>query len=752
MVKNEDDIIESFVRYNLNILDEMIILDNGSTDNTLKILNFLKSENLPIDVLIDEDRYYNQDEKMTRLLYLAFYEYDADIVCVLDADEFISSDNQNPREILESIDLNKYYQVKCRTYVPTMNDNYSIDFIPSRINHIRDEKFDRLYKVIVPKESIKNGNVSLKMGNHDLSNINIQPDRSLDLNIAHFPLRSKEQTMSKILVGWPNMISKYRQNNKYGVHWKLLFEKIMENGFIDDDDFMLFSKNYALSEFEDGIEIHEKTMNTDFCNDIEIRYTYHYNYLSNILENYLYYVNENILLNGEKASLTKNLDESKKLINTFSGLNENFDETIHDMSSDSSIDFRIIPYAAHDEKKDSYLISVIVPVFNGERYLSECLDSIVNQTLGIDKIELILVDDYSSDNSVNIIKEYISRYPSIKLYQHSNNLGVSSSRNTGLKYATADFITFLDCDDYISPNAFLRALEIFNHDEEIDLLIYKWEEFNENGLLNLNNVTKNLLKEEKVITNINDYPELIFATYAYIKVYSKRLVDYLEFPQILFEDNIVSARVMVNSNKIFIVDDITVYYRQHGNQITSEYSANKYLNVLASSKQIIDLREDYFEYYDVLSFLALRLLYHCIWYLTKYDGFSIKDGELVFHALKEFPKYFSHEIFVKYQNLFPNFLPCSEQTLWDIETMDFYEYVLKYRYQNEIKRLNDENSSLNNKITDFETSDSRLRDNISDLEKRNAELINKNTNLKKRIDQYKSRKIVRFVDKIKRAI
>jgi glycosyltransferase involved in cell wall biosynthesis len=363
-----------------------------------------------------------------------------------------------------------------------------------------------------------------------------------------------------------------------------------------------------------------------------------------------------------------------------------------------------------------------------------------------------LVDDYSSDNSVNIIKEYISRYPSIKLYQHSNNLGVSSSRNTGLKYATADFITFLDCDDYISPNAFLRALEIFNHDEEIDLLIYKWEEFNENGLLNLNNVTKNLLKEEKVITNINDYPELIFATYAYIKVYSKRLVDYLEFPQILFEDNIVSARVMVNSNKIFIVDDITVYYRQHGNQITSEYSANKYLNVLASSKQIIDLREDYFEYYDVLSFLALRLLYHCIWYLTKYDGFSIKDGELVFHALKEFPKYFSHEIFVKYQNLFPNFLPCSEQTLWDIETMDFYEYVLKYRYQNEIKRLNDENSSLNNKITDFETSDSRLRDNISDLEKRNAELINKNTNLKKRIDQYKSRKIVRFVDKIKRAI
>ncbi len=314
MVKNEEDIIESFIRYNLNVLDEMIILDNGSTDNTINILNNLKAEDLPLSILFDENRYYNQDEKMTKLLYQAFDDYNADIVCVLDADEFISSDNQNPREILQNIDLNKYYQVKWLTYVPTEHDDYNIDFIPSRITHIRDEKFERLYKVIVPRSAIKDRNVSLEMGSHDLLNMDMEPDRNLDLRIAHFPLRSREQAMSKILVGWPNMILKNKENNSYGVHWKMFFEKIMENGFISEDDLLLFSKNYSLAEFEDGIEIFEKAMNIDFCQGIEIRYNYYYNYLKNVLEDYVFYVNENIKLNEETNRLKKeNESKDKKM-------------------------------------------------------------------------------------------------------------------------------------------------------------------------------------------------------------------------------------------------------------------------------------------------------------------------------------------------------------------------------------------------------------------------------------------------------
>ena len=91
MVKNEIDIIESFIRYNLNIVDGMIILDNGSTDSTLNIIKNLKDEGLPVFYIEDEDRKYEQDKKMTQLLNKAVDEFDADIIIPLDVDEFITS-------------------------------------------------------------------------------------------------------------------------------------------------------------------------------------------------------------------------------------------------------------------------------------------------------------------------------------------------------------------------------------------------------------------------------------------------------------------------------------------------------------------------------------------------------------------------------------------------------------------------------------------------------------------------------------
>ena len=393
-----------------------------------------------------------------------------------------------------------------------------------------------------------------------------------------------------------------------------------------------------------------------------------------------------------------------------------------------------------DAENSSYLITVVVPIFNGEKYFRECLDSIVNQTIGIENIELIIVDDFSSDNSADIAKEYISKYPSIKLIQNPSNLGLGPTRNIGFKHASSDFIAFLDCDDYISPNAYEKALKIFDEDKDIDLVIYKWEEFKGNQRLFVNDVAKVLLNEEKVVTDINDCPGLIFATYATIKVYSKRLFEFLEFPPITYEDNIVSARVMVNSNKMYVADDITMFYRRHGNQITSIFSSEKYLNILAASKQVIDLRDEYLDYYDTLSFLALKLVYHAIWYLTKSNAFIIEEGEIIYPKIKEFPKCFSKDILEKYQTLFPNYLPSSEQCLWDIEEMDFYEYIFKNRYQNDIKRLNDENSNLRKKLNGLKEDNANLKEKVKDLKSKNSKLDKKVKYKNKKIKEIKSTK------------
>lgn len=95
-------------------------------------------------------------------------------------------------------------------------------------------------------------------------------------------------------------------------------------------------------------------------------------------------------------------------------------------------------------------ISVIVPVYNTEKYLSQCLESLINQTLK--DIEIICVNDASKDSSLDVIKEYSKKDSRIKFINFENNKGVSAARNAGLDIATGEFVFFIDSDDWISEN------------------------------------------------------------------------------------------------------------------------------------------------------------------------------------------------------------------------------------------------------------------------------------------------------------
>ena len=300
MVKNESDIIESFIRYHINIVDEMIILDNGSTDSTPNIIENLINEGLSITIINDTDSSYAQNIKITKLLKLAVKRHSADIVCLLDCDEFlISNDGKNPRKILEAIDTSKYYFVKWTTYVPTPSDDYNIKFIPKRITHVRDEKFEKYYKVIVPKDIVLNYTIDVEMGSHDLIfKKDKAPNDYINLKLAHFPLRSKEQCMSKIIIGWPNVIAVNTENENWSAHWKKLFYKIKEDNDISLEDLELFSKQYPVIDSPD-IPLINQPLNLDFCKNIEIKYDEEYNYLSNILEDYVSLANEALSLKKE---------------------------------------------------------------------------------------------------------------------------------------------------------------------------------------------------------------------------------------------------------------------------------------------------------------------------------------------------------------------------------------------------------------------------------------------------------------------
>lgn len=325
MVKNEADVIESFVRYNTNVMDGMLILDNGSTDDTLKILKQLKDEGLPLIIFEDSDREHEQATKMTKLLIKAVDEFQADIVVPLDADEFIISSYQgNPRKILEKIESTTFYLVKWRTFVPDFSKNEK--FVPSRITATRDDSLEEFYKVVIPKELVKNYNVKLTFGSHNLvfdpkyEDI-IKCVINNDLRIAHFPIRSKEQTISKITVGWIYNLSRLGRTEGQNFHWQIIFNKLKENRQVVNSDIIWFAKSYALKEDKNEIPLKEKPIDLSFCRNTEIKYTPPKVWpLSSILESYEWLTLS--FLNSKKGSMK----EEERLKSEIKDLSRKLDE------------------------------------------------------------------------------------------------------------------------------------------------------------------------------------------------------------------------------------------------------------------------------------------------------------------------------------------------------------------------------------------------------------------------------------------
>ena len=106
-----------------------------------------------------------------------------------------------------------------------------------------------------------------------------------------------------------------------------------------------------------------------------------------------------------------------------------------------------------DNENKKYKISIIMPIFNVEEYIERSFKSILNQTMDLEDIEVIMVDDKSTDNTINIVKEYENKYPNFKaIYCENNSGGASIPRNLGLEIATGKYIMFLDPDDEYAPN------------------------------------------------------------------------------------------------------------------------------------------------------------------------------------------------------------------------------------------------------------------------------------------------------------
>ena len=115
-------------------------------------------------------------------------------------------------------------------------------------------------------------------------------------------------------------------------------------------------------------------------------------------------------------------------------------------------------------------VSVIIPVYNVEKYLRQCLDSVVNQTL--EDIEIICINDCSTDNSLSILEEYAAKDSRIKVIINEKNLHAGISRNKGLAAANSEYVYFMDADDYLEPNALELNIKELDSHQDSDYCIF----------------------------------------------------------------------------------------------------------------------------------------------------------------------------------------------------------------------------------------------------------------------------------------
>ena len=122
-------------------------------------------------------------------------------------------------------------------------------------------------------------------------------------------------------------------------------------------------------------------------------------------------------------------------------------------------------------------VSIIVPIYNVEKYLATCIKSLQNQSLK--DLEIILVDDESPDNCPKLCNEYAKTDSRIKVI-HKKNEGLGFARNSGLNIAEGEFVSFLDSDDYIDLNAYEELYELAKSNN-LDAIYYKFESFTDEG-------------------------------------------------------------------------------------------------------------------------------------------------------------------------------------------------------------------------------------------------------------------------------
>lgn len=263
------------------------------------------------------------------------------------------------------------------------------------------------------------------------------------------------------------------------------------------------------------------------------------------------------------------------------------------------------------------MISIIVPVYNSEKYLNKCIESILNQTHK--NFELILINDGSTDSSLSICNKYANLDSRIVVIS-KNNEGAGLARNEGLKIAKGDYIGFVDSDDYISPNMYEKMYHsAIENDADIVQCGYLKVDEKDNIIAKSNYQNKIInqgelcFKEYCKRKNIDNYSPC--------KIFKRNILGNIYFGNYSYsEDAYFIIQAFLNCKKLVVISSNFYYYVQTSGSACRRPYSIKYIDTITVGEYMYDLTK---EHYPHLAYYFAR--YTAVWCRFNYWGTKNKE-------------------------------------------------------------------------------------------------------------------------------
>ncbi|MCZ0717175.1 glycosyltransferase [Aerococcus kribbianus] len=274
-------------------------------------------------------------------------------------------------------------------------------------------------------------------------------------------------------------------------------------------------------------------------------------------------------------------------------------------------------------------LSVIVPIYNAENFLVRCIDSIISQSF--QNLEIILINDGSSDGSGEICEKYAEADSRIK-YIAQDNAGVSAARNEGLKIASGDYLTFVDSDDFIGENMYLKMLTVAK-EHECDIVECGYLRNNISGEFAGNHLQDELIEDnERILLHYLRHENT--TNYNCNKLYRKQIINNLQYEKLSFsEDYLFNVMTHSRAKKKKIISEDFYYYEDNPDSASNlEFKLNRIDGITAGEKALQEIKTQFPEN-EMLISLATKYVLEYI--LLFFDHFNFNNHIDTYNALLE---------------------------------------------------------------------------------------------------------------------